>query len=283
MDTMHQVLRKTATGSKHIALACGLLLAAAGQAQTYSSSTVSYTPQYSSQSSSQSNAPYTYNQNQQEVTPPRNEASSPRYKGEGWAHHFVFEGGGGGSVAVGSTQNLANPGWNVLLGTGFRFNNRLSLLAEWNFNDMGVPHSVATAVAQVPGGNEHIWTVDLNPKFNLIRTGRFNGYVIGGGGFSRALVNYTYPVVVPCGYGYGYGFYGYGYGYGGCTGNVTVAHTSSNQGNFDIGMGGEWRISPYSRGKIFLEARYLEAYTPKNGLPPGYNATIVPITIGFRW
>ena len=282
MDTMHQVLRKTATRSKYVALACGLLFVAAGRAQTYSSSTVSYVPQYNSQSNPQYNGPYTYNQNQREVTPPQ-PLTPPHYKGEGWGKHFVFEGGGGGSVAVGDTQNLANPGWNVLLGTGFRFNSRLSLLAEWNFNDMGVPHSVAAAVAQVPGGNEHIWTADLNPKFDVIRTQRFDGYVIGGGGFSRVLVNYTYPVTVPCGYGYGYGYYGYGYGYGGCTGNVTVAHTSSNQANFDAGLGGEWRVSPYSRGKIFLEARYLEAYTPKNGLPPGYNATIVPITIGFRW
>ena len=276
MDTFQEIMRIATKGSGYLALACGLLLTAGLRAQTYSSSTVSYTPQYNSQPNRQYNGPYTYNQNQsqREVTP-------PHYRGEGWAHHFVFEGGGGGSVAVGSTQNLANPGWNVLLGTGFRFNSRLSLLAEWNFNDMGVPHSVATAVAQVPGGNEHIWTADLNPKFNLFRTPRFDGYVIGGGGFSRVLVNYTYPVLVPCGYGYGYGYYGYGYG--ACTGNVTVAHTSSNQANFDVGVGGEWRVSPYSRGKIFLEARYLKAYTPKNGLPPGYNATIVPITIGFRW
>jgi len=277
MITAKKAIYKTLKYAGCVALACGLPLTVGLQAQSYSSSNVSYNFQNNYQyngPNSQYNGPYSQNQYQQPVTP-------PRYKGEGWGKHFVFEGGGGGSVAVGSTQNLANPGWNVLLGTGFRFNSRLSLLAEWNFNDMGVPHSVATAVAQVPGGNEHIWTADLNPKFNLFRTPRFDGYVIGGGGFSRVLVNYTYPVLVPCGYGYGYGYYGYGYG--ACTGNVTVAHTSSNQANFDVGVGGEWRVSPYSRGKIFLEARYLKAYTPKNGLPPGYNATIVPITIGFRW
>ncbi len=278
MDTIHQVLRKTATRSKYIALACGLLLAAAAQAQTYSSSTVSYTPQYNSQPNPQYNGPYTYNQNQREVTPPQ-PLTPPRYTGEGWGKHFVFEGGGGVTPPVSGTQKFANTGFNVLLGGGFRFNDRLSLLAEWNFNRMGVPTDLAIAQAQVPGGNEHIWTAMLNPKFDYIRGGRVDGYVIGGGGFSRQLTTFTAPVVVPC----GYGGYGYGYGYGGCSGSVNVAHESSNQGMFDVGTGVEFRFSPYSRFKLFVEGRYERFYTPKSNLPPGYNAALVPVMIGVRW
>ena len=72
--------------------------------------------------------------------------------------HWIIEGGGGVTPAGGNTQNYANVGWNILLGTGYKFNDRLSLLAEWNFNRMGVPHSLAYASAQTPDGNEHIWT-----------------------------------------------------------------------------------------------------------------------------
>jgi hypothetical protein len=266
MAVIQQVLRRTTRGPKYIAVACGLLLAAAGQAQTYSSSTVSYHPQNSYSSNQYNSGNPSYNQ-------------KPRYTGEGWGKHLVLEGGAGVTPAGDGTQNYANTGWNVLLGGGIKFNDRLSLLAEWNFNRMGVPQSLAIEAAQVPYGNEHIWTVDLNPKFDLIHGDRKGVYVIGGGGFSRALTSFTYPVYVPCWWGYGYG---YGYG-GGCTGNVTVAHTSTNQGNIDIGMGAEWRVSPYERGKIFLEARYLKLFSPNSILPPGGDATLVPITFGYRW
>jgi len=263
-------LRTAFKRAGHLSLVCGFLLTSGLFAQNYSSSSNNqYNGQYNN-GVAYKNGQYN-NQNG-----PYNNQRTPRYTGNSWADHFVLEGGGGGTAAAGGTQDYANPGFNVLLGAGLRFNNRLSLLAEWNFNRMGVPHSLASVVAGVPDGNEHIWTVDLNPKFNVIRMGRTDMYVIGGGGFSRALTNFTYPIYVPCfGYGYGYGY--------GCTGDVTVARTSSNQANVDIGIGGEWRVSPYERGSIFVEARYLKLFSPNNGLPPGYNAALVPVTVGYRW
>lgn len=260
-SVVRTILQRTAC----LALACGLPLAVGLHAQTYSSSKVSYdfqgnnsyNPQYNSQYNNSS--PY---------------HRTPRYTGESWGSHFVFEGGAGVTPAAGDTQNYANTGYNVLLGVGYKFNDRLSLLAEWNFNRMGVPHSLAFQQAQVPDGNEHIWTIDLNPKFNVIHSARTDGYVIGGGGFSRALTSFTYPVYVPCGY---YFFYG------GCVGDVTVAQTSTNQGNVDIGVGAEWRVSPYDRGKLFLEARYLKLFSPQSALPPGQDAALVPVTVGYRW
>ena len=275
MITAKKAIYKTLKYAGCVALACGLPLTVGLQAQSYSSSNVSYNFQNNYQyngPNSQYNGPYSQNQYQQPVTP-------PRYKGEGWGKHFVFEGGGGVTAPVTGTQKFANTGFNVLLGGGFRFNDRLSLLAEWNFNRMGVPTDLALAAAQVPGGNEHIWTAMFNPKFDYIRGNRLDGYVIGGGGFSRQLTTFTAPVLVPCGYGYGYG---YGYG-GACTGSVNVSHESSNQGMYDFGTGVEFRFSPYSRFKLFVEGRYEKFYTPKSNLPPGYNATLVPVMIGVRW
>ncbi len=248
-------LRTALRQTCYLMLACGLLLAANLYAQ--------------SSSSSYDNGPGYDN------SPTYNNHRTPRYTGHTWTDHLVLEGGAGVTVPGGSTQNYANTGYNVLLGAGLKFNERLSVLGEWNFNRMGVPHSLAAVVAGTPDGNEHLWTLDLNPKFNFIHSGRANGYVIGGGGFSRALTNFTVPVVFNC-FDYYFGPYP-------CSGTVTVAHTSSNQGNLDIGLGGEWRLSPYERGKVFLEARYLKLFTPNNGLPPGYNAMLVPITFGYRW
>jgi len=240
----------------YLTLACGLPLTAGLCAQNSSSS-----------SDYQSN--YQYN------NPQYNSNRTPRYTGHSWTDHFVFEAGAGVTPAAGDTQHYANTGYNVLLGTGLKFNDRLSLLAEWNFNRMGVPHTLAGIIAGTPDGNEHLWTLDLNPKFNFIHGDRGNGYVIGGGGFSRALINFTVPVVFYC-----YDYYYFGYP---CSGDVTVSHVSSNQGNLDIGLGGEWRLSPYDRGKLFVEARYLKLFTSNSALPPGKDATLVPVTVGFRW
>ncbi|HVC91752.1 MAG TPA: hypothetical protein VND66_14140 [Acidobacteriaceae bacterium] len=205
------------------------------------------------------------------------QVQTPRYTGHSWIDDLVLEGGAGATAPVGKTLNYANIGWNILLGTGYKFNDRLSLLAEWNFSRMTVPHMLAGVIAGVPDGNQHIWTVDLNPKFNVLRKGRADGYVIGGGGFSRALISFTAPVEIPCGYYYA-GYYGVG-----CTGTITIAHTSTNQANLDIGIGGEWHLSPYAREKLFLEARYERLLSPNTGLPPGYNANLIPVTIGIRW
>lgn len=221
-------------------------------------------------SSSSYNSNYIPNSNQT-----YNNQRTPRYTGHSWTDRFVLEGGGGVTPPVGNTQNFANTGWNALLGGGLKFNNRLSLLAEWNFNWLGMPRSLAQAQG-TPDGNEHLWTIDLNPKFNVIHSGRMEGYVIGGGGFSRALINYTAPVVFYC--------FDYYFGPFPCSGSVTVARTSSNQGNWDIGGGSEWRVSPYERGSLFLEARYERLMTPNRGpLPPGPNASYIPVTFGYRW
>jgi hypothetical protein len=263
MSIAKSIARATLKRAAYLALACGLPLAVGLHAQTYSSSKVSYNFQDN----------YQYNNSPYNNSSPYHK--TPRYTGEGWGKHLVLEGGGGVTPPAGDTQNYANTGWNVLLGAGFKFNDRLSLLAEWNFNRMTVPQTLAFSQAQTPYGNEHIWTVDVNPKFNFIRHDRLDGYVIGGGGFSRALTNFTVPIAVPCGYYYYY--------YGGCSGSITVAHTSTNQGNVDIGVGAEWRVSPYDRGKIFLEARYQKLFSPQSVLPPGHDAALIPVTLGYRW
>ena len=216
-------------------------------------------------------------------------AQAQRYKGlhSGVMGHLTFEGGGGVTAPVSSTQNYSNTGWNMLLGGGWRFNKRFDLLAEWQFNRMGVPNDLAYTQSNgnAAGGNEHIWTAGMDGKYNYIAHSVLNAYVLGGGGFSRQLTSFTAPVLLACGYSGFSGYSGFGYsGFGGpCVGSVNVSHESSNQGELNVGTGLEWRLSPYERYKIFLEARYLKTYTPNHALPPGYYAQFVPVTIGIRW
>jgi hypothetical protein len=252
------ILRTALKQAGILALTMGLPLSANLNAQS-SSSNYNQPPAYNSQ---YNNGPY-------------NNHGAPRYTGQSWTDHIVLEGGAGVTVPGGETQNYANTGFNILAGAGYKFNNRLSLLGEWTFNRLTVPNSLAAVVAGTPDGNEHIWTIDVNPKFNFIHRGRSDGYVIGGGGFSRALTNFTVPVL--------FNYYDYYFGPYPCSGTITVAHASTNQGNIDIGLGSEWRMSPYEKGKIFLEARWERLFGPDNGLPPGPDANLIPITVGYRW
>lgn len=272
MKILNPTLRTAWKRSGYLALAGGLAFAASAYAQSSSPSFSSSSYAQASYAAQQGNGQY---DNQPYPNQTYNNQRTPRYTGHSWLDHWIFEGGGGVTPAAGSTQDYANTGWNVLLGGGYKFSDRLSLLAEWNFNDLGVPHSLAGVIAGVPDGNEHLWTTDLNPKFNFIHHGRLSGYLIGGGGFSRTLVNYTAPVLFYC--------FDPFFGYYACSGDVTVARNSSNQGNLDIGGGAEWRLSAYERGDLFLESRYLKLFTPSNGLPPGGGAALVPVTFGYRW
>src|SRR6185437_15092631 len=110
-NTLCTALKRTG----FLVIACGLLLTTVAYAQSSSSS---YNPQYG-------NSPYYNNQTY-------NNHKTPRYTGTSALDHWEFEGGGGVTPAAGSTQNYANVGWNILLGGGYKFNDRLSLLAEWN-------------------------------------------------------------------------------------------------------------------------------------------------------
>lgn len=196
-----------------------------------------------------------------------------RYTGESRMSHLTIEGGGGLTPAVGGTANNVNLGWNVLLGGGYMFNKKMGMLIEYNFNRNGMPDAILRQ-AQEPGGNYHFWTIAADPIYNYYQGGKLGGYLVGGGGFSRKLVSFTQPFTyTTCD------------PYFGCypiTQNVVVYHFSSNQPMVDLGTGLTFRFSPYSRTKLFLDARFVKLYTTAAQIP-GHNAQLLPVTIGLRW
>ena len=144
---------------------------------------------------------------------------------------------------------------------------------------------IAQAGAQ--GGHAHIWSLTLNPVFDLFPKSSNDIYLTGGGGFYRKVTSFTDLV----GTSFCYYFYGCGYGYV----PQTVGHFSSNQGGWSIGGGYQHRLRGMygdSRMKLFAEVRYLDVLTPAvlgqsaNGLAPttiGADTKLIPITLGVRW
>ena len=196
----------------------------------------------------------------------------------GFVNHLTFEGGGGFNAPIGNDTPFITWGGNVNLGGGFRFNNRLSLLAEYQFIDDKLPGSLI-AEANAQGGDAHIWSFTLDPVLDLFPKHKDDLYLTGGGGFYRKLTSFTDPEeTIICGY---FCYPGYE--------NVIVSHFSSNQGGLNLGLGITRRLGSPDMGgderlKLFAEARYIWIDTPKIGTTDGLGRTeLLPVTLGLRW
>ena len=203
----------------------------------------------------------------------------------GIVHRLTFEGGFGANPPAGSNQKqYITWGYNLTIGGGYQFSQHLSAMLEYQFIRDKLPGKlIAETGAQ--GGNAHIWSLTVDPVFDLFPKATNDLYAVGGGGFYRKVTNFTDPE--PSQY--------CTYFYCGTTYvNQTVGHFSSNQGGWSVGGGYIHRMGGMygdSRMKLFAEVRYLEVLTPPvttqpNGLGTtavGADTKLIPITLGVRW
>jgi len=204
--------------------------------------------------------------------------------GHDWKSRLAVEVGGGFNVPGSDSSSYLNTGYNFTFGGGMHFSHGISVLAEYQFVNDGLPSAIV-AEAGANGGNAHIWSLTLDPVIDLMPKRATSAYVTGGGGFYRKVTNFTDPQAVQfCTYFY------CGVGYQ----NATVGHFSSNQGGWNVGGGLTHRFGGiYGDGKmaIFAEARYLEIMTPAvTTSPNGLGVTsvaadtkLIPITFGLRF
>ena len=201
------------------------------------------------------------------------------------ADHLTFEGGGGFAIPTGSGKQFLNKGWNIKAGGGYKFNGRFSAMLDYDYVSMGVPTAILNQVNPQGGGATHLWSLTINPMYNYKSIGRWGGYVVGGGGFYRKVVNFTQPFNDYCAY--------YDPYYGCIPGvvNQTVAHFSNNAGGVNFGTGFTYKFSDSGRAKLFIEGRYVWVdnqssanNTASTGYAPAnYRTEYIPITVGFRF
>ena len=198
-------------------------------------------------------------------------------------NHMTFEAGGGFNAPE---SNHVTYGGNFTVGGGFKFNQYLAALVEFQYIDDKLPGALIAATQGADGGNAHIWSFTVDPVVDLFPKSTNDIYVTGGGGFYRKVTTFT--VLSPtefCTYFY------CGIGYV----PATVGHFSSNQGGWNIGAGYQRRLGGmYGDGKmrLFAEARYLEVLSPAivgqsaNGLAPvtiDADTKVIPVTLGIRF
>jgi hypothetical protein len=190
--------------------------------------------------------------------------------------HLAIEGGAGFNVPAGPTGTWQNVGYSINLGGGWMFNDRIGVLAEYNFNAANIPQNTLTNIGE-PNGNVHVWGLTLDPIIYYKTSGHIGGYVTGGGGFYRKLTSFTQPVFL--------GDFCTFYGCFPQFTNITLSHFSSNQGGLNIGTGVTFKPNADGKLKLFAEARYVWVDSTKgtaNTLGTG-TVGMFPVTFGFRW
>jgi hypothetical protein len=212
----------------------------------------------------------------------QNNTQYPYYTSR-WSH-LAFEAGAGFTAPIGNTAHgWETYGYNIRVGGGWNFTKHIGALIEYQWNRDKIPGSTLTALAnanglnQPLGGNVNVWSFTIDPIIYLPVSHSFGGYVTGGGGFYRKVTNFTQLFLGESCYYYCYIDYF----------PSTVAHSSSNQGGLNIGLGGYWKaFGEDSNAKLYTEVRYVwvdsPVASPKDPYGSGTQSTI-PVTFGIRF
>jgi hypothetical protein len=186
----------------------------------------------------------------------------------GLMSRLTFEGGVGFNQPVSTAADTTTTAWAVKVGGGYNFTPHIGLLAEYSFNRFGLTNTFINQ-AGTDGGNQHLWSVTMEPIVRYKTSGKVGGYFIGGGGFYRALTSFTNAT---------YGIYCVPfYGCYPVQGSYVVSHFSSNQGGVNIGTGVTFKPYTDSVWAFYTEARYEWLDTP------GHSSEFIPVTFGVRW
>ena len=222
--------------------------------------------------------------------------------------HLAIEAGGGftapiGNAASGGFSSLIGDGqrygsitWggNFLVGAGWNFTKRFTVLGEYQYDSNKIPGRTLAAVYNSDStfaqsgitqlnGSVHTQSVTAEPMYYYLQNdkSKIGAYVIGGGGYYHKSTNFTTPVE-----SYG-GYYGFG---GGGLVNAPVIDFSDNAVGANLGTGVTFKpLGEYSQFKLFAEARYVFVDTPSfnpnslSGQPHTGTEELVPVTVGIRF
>ncbi len=186
---------------------------------------------------------------------------------------FTFNAGGGFTNPVRENSNRLDTGWNANVGAGVNLEQHIGVIGEFGFNDLGLSRT-ALSIAGVPGGTMRVYSVTGNLILRLNPRGRFDAYVIGGGGWYRRTVEFTAPTTAlgtffdP--------FLGLLFN-AAVPANQVIGSTTVDKPGVNIGGGFTIRPSENSNAKFYAEARYHRIFT--NGM----RTDLLPVTFGIRW
>ncbi len=237
----------------------------------------------------------------------RRRYGAPRYRGgntnaDGSEKYTGYVGGGFNSP-VGSNSSYLSTGWGLQAGGGRNFNRHFGVNLEFDYDHFGMTgQTIANqafrydptdsyGIQGLLGANSHIWSLSVQPVYQIYSGQGLGAYVTGGVGFYHKVANFTLPQQQEyC--DYYYGCYTY-------TADANFDHYTSNAPGFDGGIGVTYKFSRFANERFYAEARYVYidnsfkpgitdatvlTYTGNNIFPENSNTTsYFPVKFGLRF
>jgi hypothetical protein len=225
----------------------------------------------------------------------------PRYRGgntnaDGSPKYDFYVGGGFG-LPIGTQSNYLTTGWGMQFGGGRMFNKNVGVNLEFDYDHFGMTNATIenqsqlyfqdTAADTGLDANSHVWSLGVQPIFN-IRSGEGMGaYITGGAGYYHKVANFTIPEEEEYCDPY----------YGICEPievNGVIDHYSSNAAGFNGGFGVTYKFSKFASERLYGEVRYVymaNQYRPANYIVGGSNffpqnsqhTSYIPVKLGLRF
>lgn len=248
--------------------------------------------------------------------PPRRRYGRPRYSDShtnaDGSSKFAFAAGVGATPTIGNTHKYETPSYGFQVGVGRNFSQSAGVMLQVDYDRFGIQSSTlrnqqnlynygCTAAVQCTpisglGGNNHVWSITLDPTFSLVGEGSLGAYAVVGAGYYHKVTNFTVPSVgTYC--DYYYGCYQY-------QADQVIDHYTSNAAGVNGGVGLTYKFSKFSSQRFYVEARYVVIFNKQRvgltasniGTPFGqsYNGnnfypansdrtTYIPIKAGIRF
>lgn len=184
---------------------------------------------------------------------------------------FSFDLAGGFTEPVGNTGRHLDTGWNIGGGAGINFSQYVGAMVQLDYNRFGINAATLNS-GGFPDGNVSVFSATLDPIVHLTPRGKFDVYLISGGGLYRRTQEFTQPGLTAfTAFDPFFGFYTAAVPTTQVLSSYTVNKPGVN-GGAGIALGTKWH------GKFFAEARYHRIFM-NNYLHTDY----VPVTFGYRW
>jgi hypothetical protein len=162
-------------------------------------------------------------------------------------------------------------GWNMQAGGGYMFTPRFGLIADYQYNGLGVPRSILNQL-QVPDGSAWVHSVTVGPEIRFAPERRVSPYFVGGVGWYRRTVQFTRPTLAPATiFDPFFGFFFPAFV------PADIVLGSVTRDGFGGNAGGGFNVRVGTKAKVFAEARYHIASHDRN------DTQLVPFTLGIRW
>jgi len=191
-------------------------------------------------------------------------------------HKWTFTVGGGASLTSGTTNTFVKSGGGtVVAGAGRNINRILGVNLDFMWNNLPLRDS-ALILAQAPGAKANLYSLSLDPIFNIPITKHYGGFITTGLGWyhrSGELDSTTVVAGSPCN-----PFFQW---WGSCVVNgippgKNVRSSTQDAFGGNIGFGLSYKLRPMGP-RLYFEFAFHHA--SHNGIA----TNVRPITVSFRW